>query len=62
MSAATMQIEAVAEALQAEHVRSDVAGKLTDRAVALLRESGGMRLLQARSHGGFEADPREFCA
>lgn len=62
MSAATMQIESVAEALQAEHVRSDVAGKLTDRAVALLRESGGMRLLQARSHGGFEADPREFCA
>jgi len=62
VNTATVHIESVAEALQAEHAASDAAGCLTDRTVALLRESGGMRLLQARSHGGFEADPRDFCA
>jgi 3-hydroxy-9,10-secoandrosta-1,3,5(10)-triene-9,17-dione monooxygenase len=49
------------EILREEHAPSDELGRLTDRAADVLRGSGGIRLLQAASHGGFEADPRVFC-
>jgi 3-hydroxy-9,10-secoandrosta-1,3,5(10)-triene-9,17-dione monooxygenase len=49
-----------AHLLRAEHRTSDELGRLTDKAAQLLRESGGIRLLQAADHGGYEADPRVF--
>jgi alkylation response protein AidB-like acyl-CoA dehydrogenase len=49
-----------AEALRAELLPSDDEARLTDRAVELLRASGGMRLLQAKDLGGFEEHPNEF--
>lgn len=55
------RIHDAAEALSAEHATSDEAGRLTDTAARILRESGGIRLLQAKSHGGYEEDPRVFC-
>ena len=53
-------IEDAADVLRAEYAPSDQAARLTDKAAAVLRSSGGIRLLQARSHGGFEEDPRVF--
>lgn len=61
MHQAVTAIHDAADALRAEHVPSDELGRLTDTAAAILRDSGGIRLLQARSHGGFEEDPRVFC-
>ncbi|WP_457184913.1 hydroxylase [Nocardioides sp. P5_E3] len=46
--------------LRAELVPSDEASRLTDRAAQLLRDSGGMRLLQAKDLGGYEEHPNEF--
>ena len=40
--------------------RATTMSRLTDRAVDILRESGGMRLLQAKDLGGFEEHPNEF--
>lgn len=53
-------IHANADMLREEHRASDELGRLTDKAAAILRDSGGIRLLQAQDHGGFEADPRIF--
>jgi alkylation response protein AidB-like acyl-CoA dehydrogenase len=53
-------IHSSADVLRGERAPSDQAGQLTDKAAAVLRESGGIRLLQAASHGGDEADPRVF--
>jgi alkylation response protein AidB-like acyl-CoA dehydrogenase len=62
MHASIARIQAAAADLQAEHEACDRLGRLTDRTVAILRESGGMQLLQARSHGGHEASPEVFLA
>lgn len=62
MSDAVDHIRAHAHVLRAEHAASDELGRLTDAAAAVLRDSGGVRLLQASDLGGAEADPREFCA
>src|SRR5690606_5813382 len=35
-------------------------GKLDDKAVQILRESGAIRLLQPKEYGGLEVHPREF--
>ena len=51
-----------AQVLRDEHVPSDERGVLTERARDVLDKSGGMRLLQARSHGGFEGAPADFFA
>lgn len=61
MHHAVSAIHDAAELLRAEHRAGDEAGRLTDAAAHVLRSSGGMRLLQAKSHGGFEEDPRVFC-
>jgi len=53
-------IHKAAETLRASHRASDELGRLTDEAAAVLRDSGGIRLLQAKSHGGHEEDPRVF--
>lgn len=60
MHDAVARIHEAADLLRSEHHRSDELGRLTDKAAQILRDSGGMRLLQARSYGGFEADPRDF--
>jgi alkylation response protein AidB-like acyl-CoA dehydrogenase len=62
MHASIARIQAAAADLQAEHEACDRLGRLTDRTVAILRDSGGMQLLQARSHGGHEASPEVFLA
>lgn len=49
-----------AAALRAEVAPSDEAATLTDRAVEIVRASEGMKLLQAKDLGGFEAHPNEF--
>ncbi len=49
-----------AEVLRNEHVPSDEQGCLTLPARDVLLSSGGMRLLQAKSHGGEEAAPADF--
>ncbi len=48
------------QVLRDEHVASDDKGLLTEPARRILETSGGMRLLQAKSHGGFEASPADF--
>lgn len=48
------------DVLRTAHRASDRLGRLTDDAAAVLRQSGGIRLLQAASNGGFEEDPRVF--
>jgi len=49
-----------AEKLRDEHVASDECGRLTEPAKEILKRSGGMRLMQAKSHGGLEASPVDF--
>lgn len=49
-----------ASMLEAEHAACDDLGRLTDAVADVVRRSGGMRLLQSKSHGGFEADPKIF--
>ncbi len=60
MHEAVRYIHDHAEVLRDEHVPSDDAGMLTEPARAVLEKSGGMRLLQAASHGGSESDPADF--
>ncbi len=60
MHEAVQYIHDHAEKLREEHIASDRCGQLTEPARAILEKSGGMRLLQAQSHGGFEADPLDF--
>lgn len=60
MHEAVARIHEAADLLRAEHALSDDLGRLTDKAAQVLRESGGIRLLQAASHGGYEANPLDF--
>ncbi|MGW5276866.1 hydroxylase [Streptomyces sp. NPDC004044] len=60
MHPATAYILEHADELRAEAVPSDELGRITDRTAEILRESGGIRLLQARDLGGFEAHPNDF--
>lgn len=53
-------IHDAADLLRAEHETSNELGQLSDKAAATMRNSGGIRLLQATSHGGYEEDPRVF--
>jgi 3-hydroxy-9,10-secoandrosta-1,3,5(10)-triene-9,17-dione monooxygenase len=61
MHPAVSAIHKSADQLRREHIASDELGKLTDVAARILRDSGGIRLLQAKDHGGSEEDPRVFC-
>ena len=60
MHEATRHILASAAELRAEAAPSDELGRITDRTVEILRASGGMRLLQAKDSGGYEAHPNDF--
>lgn len=59
---AVRRILAAEGLLRAEHAACDAAGKLTADVARVMRDSGGIRLLQAREYGGFEADLRDFYA
>ncbi|MEO9222522.1 MAG: acyl-CoA dehydrogenase family protein [Mycobacteriaceae bacterium] len=54
------RIDARAEQLQAEGPVNEKLGRLSDTAAAVLRESGAIRMLQPKSHGGLEVHPREY--
>ena len=60
MHEAVRYIHDHAQVLRDEHAPSDEAGMLTEPARAVLEASGGLRLLQAQSHGGYEGNPSEF--
>ena len=60
MHEVTERILARAEELAAEAAPSDELGRLTDTTAEILRESGVMRMLQPREHGGYEASPVDF--
>ncbi|MEM7002817.1 MAG: acyl-CoA dehydrogenase [Pseudomonadota bacterium] len=60
MHEAVRYIHDHAQALRDEHAASDAAGQLTPVAQQILEHSGGMRLLQAISHGGYEAHAKDF--
>jgi len=60
MHKAVKYIHDHAQVLREQHALSDDLGKLSDPAAEILRKSGGMRLLQAKSHDGFEAQPSDF--
>ena len=62
MHTAVKYIEEAAEELKAERGPSNELGRLTDQAAKILIDSGGFRLLQAKSHGGYEADITDFLA
>jgi alkylation response protein AidB-like acyl-CoA dehydrogenase len=54
------RIEKRAEDLRAQGPVNEKLGKLSDESAAILREAGGIRMLQPASHGGLEVHPREF--
>lgn len=49
-----------ADLLRQQAQESDELGKLTEDTVRVLKESGGIRLLQAKDSGGFEEHPNVF--
>ncbi|MFC7446843.1 hydroxylase [Rhodococcus daqingensis] len=54
------RIEQFAEEIRAEGVEGDRLMRLTDTSAKRLRESGAIRMLQPKQHGGLEVHPREF--
>jgi alkylation response protein AidB-like acyl-CoA dehydrogenase len=60
MHEATRFIHDHGDELRQEYRPSEELGKLTDRAVEILKESGGLRLLLAKDLGGYEAHPVDF--
>lgn len=60
MHDAVAKIHEHAHILREEAVKSDQLGKLTEKTVQVMKESGGVRLLQAKDLGGFEAHPVDF--
>lgn len=62
MHETVQRIHAAGSILGAEHAACDSAGKLTAKTVQVLRKSQGMRLLQPKAHGGYQADVTDFYA
>lgn len=60
MHEAIAHIHKNADLLRQEAPVSDEIGKLSDETVRVMKESGGIRLLQAKASGGFEEDPTVF--
>lgn len=57
---AVTRVNAVADDLEAAAGETENLGKLSDRSVKALRDSGLVRTLQPKEYGGFQAHPREF--
>ncbi|MFI6517682.1 acyl-CoA dehydrogenase family protein [Spirillospora sp. NPDC050679] len=49
-----------AEEIRALGPANEAAGRLDDQAAKVLRESGAIRMLQPKEHGGLQVHPREF--
>lgn len=62
MHEALERLRGAEEVLRAGHATCDELGRLTAPVAAALRDSGGMRLLQARACGGYQAQPSDFFA
>jgi 3-hydroxy-9,10-secoandrosta-1,3,5(10)-triene-9,17-dione monooxygenase len=60
MHEAIAHIHKNADLLRQEAAKSDELGRLTDETVRVLKESGGIRLLQSKEYGGFEENPTVF--
>ena len=60
MHEAVAKIHESAHILREEAPKCDELGKLTEKTVRVLKESGGVRLLQSKEFGGYEADPTDF--
>ncbi|MGZ4529541.1 MAG: hydroxylase, partial [Mycobacterium sp.] len=54
------RIAALADQLREQAAEAERIGRLTDDTVKLMKGAGAIRLLQPKSHGGFEVHPREF--
>jgi alkylation response protein AidB-like acyl-CoA dehydrogenase len=54
------KVHKAADVLREEAVPSDQLGRLTDRTVAALHETGLVRLLQPKEWSGYEAHPNDF--
>jgi alkylation response protein AidB-like acyl-CoA dehydrogenase len=54
------RIERYADEIRAEGAEGDKLMRLSDTAAKRLRESGAIRMLQPKEHGGLEVHPREF--
>src|SRR5208337_4841714 len=54
------RVVAMADQLREQAAEAERIGRLTDDTVKLMKAAGLIRLLQPKSHGGFEVHPREF--
>lgn len=54
------KVVAAADDIAAEGEVSERLGKLSDKAAQLMRDTGVIRMLQPKEHGGLEAHPAEF--
>src|SRR5690242_3128821 len=54
------QVVALADQLRHQGAEAEKIGKLTDETVKMMKAAGNIRLLQPKSHGGYEVHPREF--
>lgn len=60
MHEAVQTIHDNADLLRAEAAKGDERGKLTDTTVQVLKQSGGVRMLQSKEFGGLEEHPTTF--
>jgi 3-hydroxy-9,10-secoandrosta-1,3,5(10)-triene-9,17-dione monooxygenase len=60
MHEAVKRIHESAHILREEAPKCDENGKLTEKTVKVLKDSGGVRLLQSKELGGYEAHPNDF--
>ncbi len=60
MHEAVEAIHKAGDVLREEAPKCDELGRLTDETIRILKESGGFRLLQSKSHGGYEERPTTF--
>ena len=60
MHEAIAHIHKNADLLRQEAAKSDELGRLSDESVRVLKESGGIRLLQSTESGGYQEDPTVF--
>lgn len=60
MHEAVRRIHESAHLLKEEAPKADQQGRITEKTVQVMKESGGIRLLQAKDLGGYEAHPKDF--
>lgn len=60
MHASVRYIHDHADILREEHAKSDELGQLTEKAIRVMKDSGGFRLLLSKDAGGYEEHPTVF--